>query len=138
MFVQLYTSLLFRPLVKVLPVHPRVMAPLVSACTVFVLSGLLHCHQSMAAFHSVDWSTLFFFILQFVLCTVQVAIGYRDTDRKDKRMIEHGWNAVVERGWLGNVENGVTLLGLVVTTRWFWPPYLDGGFIQQLHSLLLV
>ena len=151
MFTKLYTSLLFHPLAAVLLAMgtgsgssssggggKKKMAPLLSALAVFLLSGVLHCHQSMAAFHLVDGTTFVFFILQFVLCTAQVIARYKDSDRKNKRLIERGWSAVVERGVLGNVENGVTLLLLITTTRWFWPPYLDGGFIEQLQSFLLV
>ena len=135
-FTKLYSSLLFRPLAALLP--STAVAPLVSALAVFLLSGLLHCHQSVAAFHLLYPSTFVFFITQFGLCTLQVAARYKDTDRKDRRLIERGWAGVAERGVLGNVENVVTLFCLNATTRWFWPPYLDGGFIQQLRSLLLV
>ena len=139
LFTRLYTTLVFRPLTARLPTNtPRVLAPLLSALAVFVLSGLLHCHQSMAAFHILDVSTLLFFILNFILCTLQVTFTYNDTDRKHKQLVERGWKAVFERGILGNTENVLTLLCLIATTRWFWPPYLDGGFIQQLQSLLIV
>ena len=139
MFTRLYTTLLFRPLTTLLPSYtPPLLTPLLSALAVFLLSGLLHIHQSMAAFHLVYPSTLLFFILQFILCTVQVVVGYKDTDRNNKQLIESGWAGIIERGMLGNVENVLTLLCLNACTRWFWPPYLDGGFIQQLQSLLLI
>ena len=142
LFTRLYAQLLFRPLAALLsPLpHSAAVSPLLSALAVFILSGALHCHQSLAAFHLVYPSTLCFFVLQFGLCAAQVAAGYRDTDRSDKQAIERGWSVrgLVERGALGNVENAVTLLCLNLTTRWFWPPYFDGGFLQQLHSLLLV
>ena len=125
-----------------LPVSFSAVAPLLSAMVVFVLSGVLHMHQSMAAFHVVYPSTLVFFVLQFVLCTVQVAIGYKCTDLNHKRLLIEqkygGWASVVERGVRGNVECLLTLLCLIASTRWFWPPYLDGEFVQQLHSLLIV
>lgn len=140
MFTRLYTSLLFRPLAgRLTPSSNKTaIAPLLSALAVFLLSGLLHCHQSTAAFHVLYPSTFVFFLLQFVLCTVQVAVGYKDTDRISKRLIERGWAGVLERGVLGNVENVVTLLCLIVSTRWFWPAYLDGAFVEQLQSVLLV
>ena len=135
MFTRLYSSLLFRPLAAMLP---STAAPLISALAVFLLSGVLHCHQSLAAFHLLYPSTFVFFVLQSGLCTLQVMVGYKDSDRKNKQLIERGWTAVSERGMLGNVECLITLVCLNATTRWFWPPYLDGGFIQQLRSLLLV
>ena len=141
MFTRLYTTLLFRPLSVLLPSTVLsavpLLGPLLSALAVFVVSGMLHCHQSAAAFHVFYPSTLWFFILQFLLCTTQVLSGYKDTDRRNKQMIQSGWSVVIERDWMGNVENVVTLFCLNVCTRWFWPPYLDGGFIQQMHSLLL-
>lgn len=142
LFTKLYAQLLFRPLAELLKPLPysAVVSPLLSALAVFLLSGALHCHQSLAAFHLVYPSTLCFFVLQFGMCAAQVASGYKDTDRRDKQAIERGWGVqgLVKRGALSKVENAVTLLCLNLTTRWFWPPYFDGGFIQQLHSLLLV
>ena len=133
-FTSLYRTLLFSPLTRLL--H---CPPLLAALCVFSLSALLHVHQAYSAFRVWDaWGTAAFFVVNGAMCALQVALGWRDEDSRDKKGVERGvWETLTRRTWRGWVEWAVSIAALVMSTSFFFPPYMDGHFVEQLKPILL-
>ena len=142
LFTRQFHQLLFRPIKSSYSSSSSSARPLVAAAaalSVFALSGVLHLHHSLCANHRFYPETFLFFFLNGALCCLQVLVGWRDADSRDKAAVEQGWRAVLRRrDWRGWLEWLCTISVLVMSTCLFWPPYVDADFVRHAGSLLLL